>query len=182
MKGVIFNVVEETVRAEHGEDAWDSLLDAAGLSGAYTSLGTYPDQDMAALVTAASEMLGVSQEDLLRHLGRQGFGRLAARNAEPMTEFGDARSLLLGLNSVIHPEVRKVYPGADVPVFEVVSGESESISLSYRSKRGLCHFAEGLALGVGDLFGETFTVTQPVCQHQGGDHCELKFTWPPDGT
>ncbi len=141
--------------AEHGENAWDSLLDTAGLTGAYTSLGTYPDEDMAALVTAACQALGVSQEDLLRHLGRQGFGRLSARNPDLMTEFSDSRSLLLGLNSVIHPEVRKVYPGADVPVFEVVSGEPDSVSLSYRSKRGLCHFAEGLALGVGDLFGET---------------------------
>jgi hypothetical protein len=181
MKGVIFNIVEETVRAEHGEDAWDSLLEEAGLDGAYTSLGTYPDQDMAALVTAACAALGVSPEDLLRHLGRQGFARLAARNVELMREFSDARSLLLGLNSVIHPEVRKVYPGAEVPDFEVVSGEQDHLSLSYRSKRGLCHFAEGLALGVGDTFGEGFSVTQPVCQHAGDDHCELLVTWPPDG-
>ena len=182
MKGVVFNIVEETVRAEHGEDAWDSLLEAAGLDGAYTSLGTYPDEDMAALVTVACAALGVSQEDLLRHLGREGFGRLAGRNAQLMTECGDARSMLLGLNSVIHPEVRKVYPGADVPVFDVVSGEADHISLSYRSKRGLCHFAEGLALGAGDLFGEEFTVTQPICQHRGDDHCELLFTWPADGS
>ena len=40
---------------------------------------------------------------------------------------------------------------------------------------------EGLALGVGDHFGETFVVTQPVCQHKGGDHCELEFTWPTEG-
>ena len=181
MKGVIFNIVEETVRAEHGENAWDSLLDAAGLTGAYTSLGTYPDQDMAALVAAACQALGVSEEDLLRHLGRQGFGQLAARDPALMAEFSDSRSLLLGLNSVIHPEVRKVYPGADVPVFEVVSGDPNSLSLSYASKRGLCFFAEGLALGVGDHFGETFVVTQPVCQHKGGDHCELEFTWPTEG-
>ena len=60
-------------------------------------------------------------------------------------------------------------------------GEADHVSLSYRSERGLCHFAEGLALGAGDLFGERFTVTQPVCQHTGGDHCELLFTWPADG-
>ena len=178
MKGVIFNVVEETVRAEHGEDAWDALLESAGLRGAYTSLGTYPDQDMAALLTAACEALDISREDLLRHLGRR-LGRLAARNPHLMAEFSDSRSLLLGLNSVIHPEVRKVYPGAEVPVFRVVSGEAAFVSLSYRSNRGLCYFAEGLALGVGDHFGEALTVTQPVCMHVDGDHCELVFTWPP---
>ena len=90
MKGVIFNVVEETVRAEHGEDAWDALLESAGLRGAYTSLGTYPDQDMTALVTAACEALDIGREDLLRHLGRQGFGQLAARNPHLMAEFSDS--------------------------------------------------------------------------------------------
>lgn len=178
MKGVIFNVVEETVRAEHGEEAWDGLLEAAGLDGAYTSLGTYPDHEMTALVAAACAVDGTSREDMLRHLGRAGFSRLAERNTQLMADFTDARTLLLGLNSVIHPEVRKVYPGAEVPTFDVVSGESDHLSLSYRSKRGMCHFAEGLALGAGDLFGETIIVTQPICEHRGGDHCELRFTWP----
>ena len=111
MKGVIFNAVEEIVRAEHGEDVWDDLLESAGLSGAYTSLGTYPDEQMTALVDAASASLGVSHEDLLRHLGRRVFSYLAARNPELMTAFSDSRSLLRGLNSVIHPEVRKIYVG-----------------------------------------------------------------------
>ena len=177
MKGVIFNVVEETVRDEHGEDAWDGLLESAGLSGAYTSLGTYPDADMAALVEAASQMLGMNQPDLLRHLGRQGFGRLAERSPNLVAQFSSVRAVLLGLNSLIHPEVRKVYPGADVPVFTVVSDDPNSLSLSYSSKRGLCHFAEGLALGASDLFHDNFTVSQPICQHEGGDHCQLLFVW-----
>ncbi len=95
-----------------------------------------------------------------------------------MIDFKDARSLLLGLNSVIHPEVRKVYPGADVPVFDVVSGQGHRMSLSYRSNRGMCYLGEGLALGAADHFGETMVVTQPICQHRGGDHCELQFIWP----
>ena len=178
MKGVIFNVVEESVRAEHGEDTWDELLEAANLDGVYTSLGTYPDEEMTTVVRLACAAFGTSEEDLLRHLGRVGFTALAGRNAQLMSEFTDTRSLLLGLNAVIHPEVRKIYAGAAVPVFEVVSGEARFISLSYRSGRRLCHFAEGLALGAGDHFGEMIAVSQPRCQHRGDDHCELVFTWP----
>ncbi|MBN3851729.1 heme NO-binding protein, partial [Paraburkholderia sp. Ac-20342] len=37
MKGIVFNLLEELVRREHGEDAWDDLLDAAHVQGAYTS-------------------------------------------------------------------------------------------------------------------------------------------------
>ena len=49
MKGVIFNLLEQTVVAEHGEDFWDEALDRAALSGAYTSLGQYDDGEMTAL-------------------------------------------------------------------------------------------------------------------------------------
>ena len=61
MKGVIFNAIEETVRSEQGEDAWDDLLDAAGLTGAYTSLGTYPDEQVYALVACRELGAGPQQ-------------------------------------------------------------------------------------------------------------------------
>ena len=38
MKGIIYNLLEEVVSAEHGEDTWDALVDAAGVDGIYTSL------------------------------------------------------------------------------------------------------------------------------------------------
>ncbi len=43
MKGVVFNIVEEFVTEQWSADDWDDLLDAAGLDGAYTALGTYTD-------------------------------------------------------------------------------------------------------------------------------------------
>lgn len=177
MKGVIFNAIEETVRAEQGEDVWDDVLAAAGLHGAWTSLGTYPDEQVEALVTAACAALGIGRADLLRHLGRRSFGYLAARTPEAMSTVSNARGLLLSLNDVIHPEVRKIYPGADVPVFEVSSETDDCVGLSYRSRRGMCHFAEGLAHGAADHFGETVELSQPRCQHTGSPDCELLVTW-----
>ena len=56
MKGIVFNLLEEVVIRHHGEDVWDALLDAAGVAGAYTSLGNYPDEDLGKLVAAAATM------------------------------------------------------------------------------------------------------------------------------
>ena len=39
MKGIIFNILSEAVVQAFGEDEWDDVLDAAGVDGAYTSLG-----------------------------------------------------------------------------------------------------------------------------------------------
>ena len=50
MKGIIFNLLEEVVIRDHGADTWDELLNATSLDGAYTSLGSYPDEHIQVLV------------------------------------------------------------------------------------------------------------------------------------
>ena len=57
MKGIVFNLLEDLVVRDHGEDAWDDLLEEAGSDGAYTSLGSYDDAELLALVGAASTAL-----------------------------------------------------------------------------------------------------------------------------
>lgn len=54
MKGIVFNLLAEAVTQRFGDEAWDNLLDAAGLEGAYTSLGSYHDAEMFALVEHAA--------------------------------------------------------------------------------------------------------------------------------
>ena len=71
MKGVIFNLLEEVVVSAHGDQAWDDLLDAAGLDGVYTSLGSYDDTDMQQLVSAAGGALSMSDDEVLRWFGHQ---------------------------------------------------------------------------------------------------------------
>jgi len=56
MKGVIFDVPEKAVRREHPVDTGDGLLDAAELSGNYTSLGSDPDAETAKLVRATGAL------------------------------------------------------------------------------------------------------------------------------
>lgn len=177
MKGVIFNIVEEIVTDEYGADVWDDLLDDAGLVGAYTSLGSYDDAQLMALLAAASARLDLPVPDVARHIGRRALPVFLRPFPELKGDQTTSRGLLLTLNSVIHPEVRKLYPGADVPDFEFITEQSDSIEMTYRSPRRLCHLAEGLILGAGDEFGESLTVSQPVCMHRGADRCVLMVQW-----
>ena len=66
MKGITFNLLEEVVRHEYGENTWDALLEAAQVDGAYTSLGSYPDEDLTKLVTAASSILKMPANAIVR--------------------------------------------------------------------------------------------------------------------
>jgi hypothetical protein len=174
MKGVVFNLLEQLVARDHGEDTWDSLLDASGLDGVYPSLGSYPDEEFRTLVIAAADTLGTSQDDVIVWLGRSAIPLFADRYPQLFEPHDSTRSFVLTLNDIIHPEVRKLYPGADVPEFDFDAREG-TLLMGYRSPRKLCSLAEGLLLGAGDHFGERLTIAQPSCMKRGDDHCVLEI-------
>lgn len=171
MKGIVFNLLEELVRRDFGEDTWDDLLDAAQVDGAYTSLGSYPDTDLQRLVAAASQSLNLPPEAIVRWLGRESIPVLAARYPGFFRPHTETSSFLLSLNDIIHPEVRKLYPGADVPVFDFDLSHLPEIRMSYNSRRRMCSFAEGLIEGSAQHFGERVELHQATCMHQGDASC-----------
>lgn len=171
MKGIVFNLLEEVVSTAHGDAAWDALLDAAGLDGAYTSLGSYSDEEIFALVKVASDTLGLAQEDVLRWFGRQAMPLLAKRYPSFFASHEDARSFLLTLNNIIHPEVRKLYPGAQTPVFDFDTSLADVLAIGYNSPRRLCALAEGFMHGAADYYGQGLEIVQTQCMHHGAGRC-----------
>jgi hypothetical protein len=179
VKGVVFNLLEAAVTREHGDEAWDDLLAAAGLVGAYTSLGSYADDELGKLVRAASETLGQPPQDVIRWFGREALPALAQAYPGFFTGHTETRSFVLTLNDIIHPEVRKLYPGADVPVFDFDEADDGTLRMGYASHRRMCAFAEGLIEGAAAHFGERVTITQPACMLRGDAHCDLVLAFRP---
>ncbi len=181
MKGVVFNMLEQLIVRDHGEDAWDDLLDDAGLDGAYTSLGSYDDADLIKLVSAASKALDAPPDDIVRWFGRNALPEFAASFPDLFTPHSSARTFVLTLNDIIHPQVRKLYPGADVPGFDFESVEGGTLRMGYHSQRKLCSFAEGLLEGAARHYGEEAVIVQPACMKRGDDHCLLEITFEAAG-
>jgi hypothetical protein len=177
MKGIVFNLLEEVVSRHHGASTWDDLLDAAGLSGAYTSLGSYPDEHVITLVKAASEALGTTPSEVLRWFGREAMPVLAERYPLFFSAHASARPFLLSLNSIIHPEVRKLYPGADVPVFQFSDDVDGALLMKYESARKLCALAEGFVEGAGVHYGEAIAFEHQRCMHKGDDACLFRIAF-----
>ena len=179
VKGIVFNLLEQVVSRDYGEDTWDDLLGAAGLVGAYTSLGSYPDEHLGRIVAAASEALALPSQDVVRWFGREALPALAKAYPAFFSPHTDTRAFLLTLNDIIHPEVRKLYPGADVPEFDFDRRPDGSLAMGYGSHRKMCSFAEGLIEGAATHFGEQVTISQPRCMLRGDARCELEITFSP---
>ncbi len=173
MKGVVFNLLEEIVTLHYGLSAWDELLEKTQLEGAYTSLGSYPDTDFWKLVAAAAAAKGKSDDEIVRWFGRGALPLLAKRYPHFLTPHTHTRAFLLTLNDIIHPEVRKIYPGADVPVFDFDISTPDSLAIGYKSARKLCAFAEGMIEGAAVHYGERVEITQPQCMKHGDEQCLL---------
>lgn len=174
MKGLLFNLLELVVTDQFGEDAWDDVLDDAGAAGAYTAIGNYPDKEFLQLLDVLPAGAGSSAADQLRWFGRAAMPMLAQRYEVFFAPHATTRSFLLSLNDIIHPEVRKLYAGGDVPVFDFENGNGvgpNSVRMGYRSPRRFCHLAEGFVLGAADYFGQSVTLHQPECMHHGADRC-----------
>lgn len=158
MKGVIFNAVEEAVITLYSDDVWDDLLDAAGLDGDYTSLGSYPDAHLEALVGAAVEMTGIDAVELIKVLGRHSFPHLADRYPELVDDSSGTHEFLRRVNDIIHPEVLKLHPDARPPRFSFEDRDDGVLRMTYESERRLGVLAQGLIYGAADRFGEDVTV------------------------
>ena len=137
------------VRDGYGEDMVDKLVDEADppSGGAYTAVGTYPMEELADLLTVLSRESGRTQAELLVAYGQRLFGRLAAGHPEFMKGHEDAFLFLAGIEEIIHVEVRKLYPDAELPRFGIHWPEPDLLEMTYRSERGLEDLAEGLMRG-----------------------------------
>jgi hypothetical protein len=173
MKGIVFNLLEQVVSTAHGEEVWDTLLEDAGLEGAYTAVGSYPDGDLFALVGAACKRLDLPADAVIRWFGRNALPLLRDTYPAFFEPFDSTKPFLLTLNDVIHPEVRKLFAGADVPEFGFDDRASAVLAIEYQSHRKLCHFGEGLILGAADHFGEEVNIIQEMCMHNGDPNCVL---------
>ena len=179
MKGIVFNLLERVVVGQHGDNSWEALLDRAGLDGVWTSLGSYPDEQLLALVGAASEEFGLEPDEIVTWFGASAMPHFAARYPQLFEPHDDARSFVMTLNSIIHPEVRKLYPGATVPDFDFDPSSPDVLLMGYSSPRKLCSFAEGLLKGAASHFGERVSIDQPECMKRGDSRCLMAISFQP---
>jgi hypothetical protein len=162
MKGIVFTEFLEMVEARFSAQMVDDIIDDSALpsDGAYTAVGTYHHQEMVSLISSLSRRSGLSPPELMKQFGYHLFGRFVAGYPSFFGTTSDALQFLAGIEQIIHAEVRKLYPDAELPRFEVEHHDANTLSLRYDSHRHFEDLAEGLILGCITHFGGQIELTR----------------------
>lgn len=169
MKGIIFTEFIEMVETQFGIDVAQTIIDNANLqnAGAYTAVGTYPQHEMVQLITELHKKTTIPITELMLYYGRYLFKRLANLYPQLISKATSSFDLLDNLDTIIHSEVRKLYPDSNPPVFTTVTKSENQITIIYNSKRSFGEVAEGLINGCGDYYNEHFLIEKKVLAADG---------------
>jgi hypothetical protein len=171
--GIVLMELKKHVEQAYGASTWTALLLAADLQGRmYNAMGEYPDEEVLAIVAAASKATGRTPDQVL-----EGFGRFIVPDLVETYRFlvqpgWDALDLIENTEHTIHTVVR-ARDGATPPVLEVTRTGRDSLTIRYSSARQLCALAKGITRGVGDLYGTTLEVQESTCMKRGSTHCAM---------
>jgi hypothetical protein len=122
MKGIVFTEFIEMVEQQFSPFVANRLLDESELAsgGAYTSVGTYDYRELITLVNKLSEISGLTTSVLIKTYGNYLFGRFLDIYPSFFNRITSAQEFIASVDDIVHLEVLKLYPDAELPHFHIV--------------------------------------------------------------
>lgn len=180
MYGLVNKAVMDLVVTNFGDDQWEAIKTKAGVEvDAFISNEGYPDEMTYSLVGAASEVLGLTPDEILVAFGEhwvlktavESYGSMMKAGGKTLSEF------LVNLPN-FHTRVEMIYPNLKPPRFSCSEVTDEGLRLHYFTHRpGLTSFVIGLVQGLGKLYGTPATCTALETKEENGECDIFQVIW-----
>ncbi|AHF02058.1 heme transporter CcmB [Thiomicrospira aerophila AL3] len=160
MKGMVFTEFLDMVEEKFSADMVDDIIDDTNppSGAAYTAVGTYDHNELVNMVTALSKRTEIPADTLVKIFGEHVFSKFATSHQQFLVGVPNALAFLAGIEDIIHAEVIKLYPDAQLPKFKCTFIDDATLVMDYQSPRHFADLAEGLIKGCGKHFGDTLSV------------------------
>ncbi len=174
MKGIVFTEFLDLVETKFGLEMVDTIITQSKLEseGIYTSVGTYKFSEMLELLENLSANTNIAIDDLLLVYAEHFFSVLKDSYPGLIATYKDPIEMLASIENHIHVEVRKIYPDAELPTFEVLEKTDTKLIMIYKSSRAMHHFGLGLMNKTFEHFNSTATIVLEKIKEDG---TEVKF-------
>jgi hypothetical protein len=176
MKGVVFTEFLELVEDRFGMSVADCVVTkGCPFQHGFTSVGTYDYRELLSMVGQLSAETGTPTPDLVRVFGKHLFQTFLNSYPEAFLGVESTEGLLRRVENVIHIEVRKLYPDAELPSFKFPSMAGHGFAIEYRSTRPFADLAEGLIEASIEHFGEPLRAVRIDMDGEPGTHCLFRL-------
>jgi len=174
MKGIVFTEFLDLVEHKFGLEVLDEIISKSNLEsgGSYTAVGTYSFSEMLQLLQHLSSKVNISIDDLLLVYGEHFFSVLESNYNHLLDLYSEPIELLASIESHIHVEVQKIYPDAELPIFDVIEKSNNKIVMVYKSSRAMHHFGLGLMKKTFEHFNSSASIELEKLNDKG---TEVKF-------
>jgi hypothetical protein len=156
VKGTVFTEFLEMVEAKYSPAVLEDMIASANVTscGAYTAVGTYPHQELVALLTSLCAITGETSRSVMLAFGDTMFTSYRRNHSHFFDSRNGTFDLLEHVENYIHKQVKKLYPGARPPQFDIECHTPERFTMVYRSSRPFADLCEGLILASLRHYGE----------------------------
>lgn len=176
MYGLVNKGIEDLIIENFGEENWRKVKIKANVHvETFLAMESYPDEVTYNLVSAASEVLGVPAEGVLKTFGqfwikftlREGYGEYLKMTGTNLFEF-------LQKLDQMHGRLSLTFPNYEPPSFRCSDVTPTSLRLHYHSSRpGLSQFVVGIVEGLAEMYQSKAKVTTEKTRDQGHSHDEF---------
>jgi Haem-NO-binding len=174
MHRIVFGELKQYIAARLGPSAWQELLAGAAIGPKlYLAIDEYPDQELGAILQAASTRTALSTTAILQDFGDFIGPHLMRMYRMYILPEWKTLDVIEHTEERIHKMVRLQHRGARPPYLSTTRRSENEIVIHYASPRRLCAFAKGIATGIARNYGETIAITELTCMHQGAATCEI---------
>lgn len=175
MHGIILVELRQYVTQRLGKASWNELLKAAGLDNrVYFALDTYPDAEVAALVAAIAQHVGLEQSLVLEEFGEFLTPDLLRMYGSLLKPEWRTLDVIEHTEGTIHRVVRMREKAARPPELVCMRRSPGHVTISYRSERRLCAIAKGIVRGLARHFNEAIEIQETSCMLHAASSCEIQ--------
>ncbi len=169
MKGIVFTEFLEMVEDKFGYAVVDDIISKSDLpsNGSYTAVGTYSSHEMIQLVHNLHINSGIPLNVLYEVFGEYLFGSLSRAYGQMFDGITNSFDMFLAIDQNIHVQVKKLYPDAELPRFEVSLIDENNLKMLYSSERKMGDLAVGLIKGCLAHFKEQATISKNQLSEDG---------------
>lgn len=184
MQGIVFDQLRAYANSL-GPEVWSALLKHSGIGPkSYLVSESYPDEELEALVGAATRLSERSRNEVLLDFGRFLTPGLLSIYGVFLDKHWGLREVLLNTESTIHRIVRLRDAEADPPHLRILEGpQPNQVSIIYDSPRRMCWLGKGIIEGLADEYRTKIVIRDVRCMHDNDPTCEMSVSiGPTNGT